>query len=241
MAVAMQPEVGNVAGALVAVLHAGEGEVNGAGPGLFKIAGNEPVLEQPVARLVAKALDIEIGPLDKRCQRTDGMDAADKASHPLQGFPVLELRGATAAARIYGKAKSGELVQGLAPNGRCGDHRQFACGEFTHELVLLNDLRVAPALRTVELGHHRFGAGCALVFFQIDLIDAVFIAVESEHAPVAAQADALECVEYGIGRQSGIGRGHFGGGRMVCHAGIVRPPQRPTAGKDGAGPVPQRR
>ena len=61
-------------------------------------------------------------------------------------------------------------------------HRHLGRGEFEREGVFLDDLRVAPAARAVELGDHRTAV------FQEDLEDAVFVGVELQDAAVAAQA-----------------------------------------------------
>jgi hypothetical protein len=69
--------------------------------------------------------------------------------------------------------------------------------------VLLGDLRVAPARRTIELRDHR---RCVVA---PHLVDTVLVAVERQQAAVAANAHAVERVEHAIRGQSGIRRfGH---------------------------------
>ena len=64
--------------------------------------------------------------------------------------------------------------------------------------MLFRELRVGPAVRTVELRHHGRSV------FEVRLVDAVLIAVEREQAPVAAQAGGLERIEHGVRRETGV-------------------------------------
>ena len=204
MAIAVQAQVVHFAGAFITIFHAGEGKIGRAGPGFFEVFGDETVFQQPVARFIAKGLDVKVGAGVEGCERADGMDTADKTPHPLQRFAVLEFRRPPAAARIDGKAKSAKGVQCAALDFGCRHDRQFAPGKLRDKSMLFGDLFIRPARRAVELRHDGIRSRNAV--FKINLVDAIFIAVEAEHSPVAAQAHALKGVEYGIRCQAGIGR-----------------------------------
>jgi len=90
-------------------------------------------------------------------------------------------------------------VQRRAAQPQRRDHRNLALSELECERVLFGELRVAPALRAIELGDD------ARPVFQARLVDAVFVAVEREQPPVAAQADRFERVEHGVRRQAVVG------------------------------------
>jgi len=66
--------------------------------------------------------------------------------------------------------------------------------------MLFENLRVRPAPRAIELDH----AGCGVL--QARAVHAILVAVEREHASVAAKADAGERVEDDLRRKSGVGR-----------------------------------
>ena len=61
--------------------------------------------------------------------------------------------------------------------------------------MFLQNLRVAPALWPVELGHHR------AAIFQLHLVDTVFVRGQRGESPVAAQAHAVERIEHHVGRE----------------------------------------
>src|SRR5262245_40159512 len=199
MAVAVEPDRAHVAGTVVAAAHAVEREVDDALPRGQEITRDEIVLEQPVARLAAEAGGIERRPTRERPCRPDRVDATDETADPLQRVGIVELRHAPAAPRIDREAEAAGLVQRLPGEYERRDDRNLALGELERERVLLVDLSVGPARRAVELGDHDGPV------FEIDLVHAVFVAVQREEAPVAAHAGRLERVEHGIGREVRIG------------------------------------
>ncbi len=87
------------------------------------------------------------------------------------------------------------LEQRLAVAHERRDHWNFTCGELEREGVLLGDLVVAPATRSVELGDD------ARAVVQTDLIDAVLIAVQREQPSINRPARLLERVEHAVGRE----------------------------------------
>ena len=68
---------------------------------------------------------------------------------------------------------------------------QLGRREFEGESMFFVDLRIAPARRAIELQHPQ---GAVVV---AQLIDAIFVAVESEQAPGRLQPDAFRSVENG--------------------------------------------
>jgi hypothetical protein len=89
----------------------------------------------------------------------------------------------------------GCVVIGAQDQWRC--NRDLLGGQFGRERMLFQDLRIAPALGPVELGHH------CLAIDQEHLEDAVLVGIELQKATVAAHADAIEGVEDQLGRQPG--------------------------------------
>src|SRR5207245_11746844 len=112
---------------------------------------NEIVRKQPVARLAAEALDVDARPIGERSRRANGVNAPDEATDPFERLAIFELRRAPAAARIHREAESAGCVQRPATDRERRDHRNLALGELERERVLLEDLRVGPALGAIEL------------------------------------------------------------------------------------------
>ena len=107
---------------------------------------------------------------------------------------------------------------------RIGD-RDLAAHELGGEGVLLEDLGIAPAARSVELGDDDAAA------FEEDLEDAVLVGVELDQPAVAAKADTIERVEHGARREVGVG--HEGGlrGGQLRHRRAANEPARAGAGR----------
>src|SRR5919198_5808652 len=122
--------------------------------------------------------------------RAHGVDAADEAADPFERLVIAELRCAPAAPRVD---RNAELLPAVGVRRR--DDGDFALGELARERVLLVDLRLGPASRAIELRHDD-----ALIF-EPDLVDAVLVAVETEQAPVGAQAAGADAVEHPLGRE----------------------------------------
>ncbi len=183
---------------LEAVFHAVQREIHRADPGFLQILRQQARVEQPVARLVAEGIGIQRRAFAEGPRRADRVDAPEEAADPFQHFFVLELRRPAAAAREDGEAEAGEFVQGFFADHPRGDDGNFALGQLDGKGMVLEDLRVAPAIGAVELRHH------VGVVLQAHLVDAVLVAVEREQAPVAAQADALERIQHRVGRQAFI-------------------------------------
>jgi hypothetical protein len=129
-----------------------------------------------------------------------GVQPADEAAQLAQRLGVFQLGLAPRAASRHGvavaeaagqrrrHAEQAHAADGFAQHQR-RHHRHLGFGQFQRVGVLFEDLRVAPAARPVELGHH----GAAV--FQEYLEDAVLVGVELQHAPVATQAYRVESVQ----------------------------------------------
>ena len=199
MAVAVQADDRDVAGAIEAPLRAFQRLVDDARPGFFELDGDEFVVEQVVARLVAESLDVERGPFDEGFERTHRVDAAEKAAHPFEGLGILEFRRPSAAARVHRDAVVAVRVQRRAARERNGrNYGNLPRREFCDELVFFKDLGIGPAARAVELGDEGF------FVLDAELVDAVLVAVEGLQAAVRAQPGALQGVEDGVGGQAGV-------------------------------------
>ena len=208
MAIAVQADDGDVAGAPVARAHAVERLIGNAGPHRAQFRREEGALQEPVARNLAEAVDIERRPMRECAAPTDRVNAAEKAPHPFQYLGVVEFGCASAAARTQAESIAGEFVQGLAADGEWRDHRDFALRQFQGEGVFLENLRIAPAPRTIELGNDGF------ILFNADLVDPVFVTVERQHPAIDTKTGAFDGIEQHIRRQIRIGFGILGHGTL---------------------------
>ena len=113
--------------------------------------------------------------------------------------PVIRRgRPAQQGGRIAGDLRTRRGV-GAQRQGRRGEHRHLSPSEFADEAVLLQDLRVAPASGTVDLGRHR------AAFLEHDLEHPVLVGVQLQQPAVATQAHRIQCVEHGLWSQVGEG------------------------------------
>jgi voltage-gated potassium channel len=141
-----------------------------------------------------------------------GQQAAD----PFEHLGVVELGGGRRRGETE-KAKPAwwcrlSLQPQRAHGGHLGGH------QLGGKRVFLEDLRLAPAARAVELGHH---AGMALHrFFEWHLVDPVLVRRQGGQAAVAVQADAGQRIQHGVGHQAGVGVAGIVGGRG--HGGFIR-------------------
>jgi hypothetical protein len=140
------------------------------------------------------------------------MDAPDEAPDPFQDLGIRQLGRAPATAGEDREAEALVLVQRAPVQHARRHHRHLHGFELGQEGVLLQDGRVAPAPRAIELDDHR------LAFFAADAVDAVFVAVQGQQATVAAQADAVDGLQHALRVEPGI---RVSIGRMI-HAAIVR-------------------
>ena len=226
MAVAVQANSADCARALVAMPHAFDRLRGDALPGGDQVGRDETVRQQPLARLVAEARDVERRPHAKRRGPAHDVDAPDETADPFERRTILELGSAAAALRIDRIAEARETMQGRATACNRRDDRNLAHRQFGDECVLLADLLIAPPRRTIELDddrRHRIHAAGALV--EPCLVDAILVAVERKQPAVAEKSDGIERIEHAVGREARIRCS-----RSIVHAGIVRRAAATTAG-----------
>ena len=163
--------------------------------------------QQRIARLPAEPLAGERHPVLEALPRADGMHAPEGATDELQRPARVDLHRARREPREHGVAQPGMTGQGCALEDDRRRHRQVRGGELGRERVLLEDLRVAPAARPVELQHQHAVRGRA------QLIDAVLVGVEGEQPTVAVDAEPLGGRQHLVGGEPREGlpigrRGH---------------------------------
>src|SRR6187402_1336030 len=205
MAIAVKPDAFNVAGAVVATLDAFQRHFHDGFIGFAYVVRHEAVREQEVARLVAECLDIERWPFNVRLDLPDRVNPPDKPPQPFQRLRPVDIRRASAAPFEDGKPITLEGMQRRAVDRARRDCGNFALAERADDRMLFENGGIGPTFRPIKLGDHRRPV------FHADLIHAVFVAVEGEHAAVGAFAkrhqDAVERIEYTFGREIGEGRG----------------------------------
>src|SRR5215207_1067526 len=144
--------------------------------------------QEATAHYRASSLDTQ--PLDAeprpQLKRPDGTDPVHAAYGPAQygaGPWRIELGRAASLPREYREAKI-LMSKQCAPSDRDRrGHRQFGRCELLRELVFLENLRIGPASRAIEL---RYPSALRVP----QLIDAVLVAVESEQTPIALKPQA---------------------------------------------------
>ena len=163
---------------------------------------HEVAFQQRAQRIMAEVLHAQRFAMLERAVGAYRMHAAQQLAEAIELVEIAGLRCAAAAAREEGEAKAGVLEQRAAVALERCHHRHLVLGQFQTELVLLEDRRVAPATRTIELGDQR------RFVFDAHLIDAVLVAVERQHAGIAEVADAFHGVEDQVRRECVEGMGH---------------------------------
>jgi len=183
--------------------------IAGLAPGRLHIERDQGVLQQPVARLGAKALQVQRGAVRERACGTHGMDARKKAADPFQHLEVVQLGLAPATPWADGELEAAVRVQRAAVHHQRADGGHLGGHEFGGEGMFFEDLRLAPAPWAVELGHH------AAAVLQRGLVHAVLVGRQGHEPPIAIQAHAGQRVEHGIGREGGEGVERRGVGARV--------------------------
>src|SRR5687767_2427768 len=115
--------------------------------------------------------------MQKPPRLTYAMHTAEKSTHPFAILLVLQLRPTATAPLKQCITKPLKLQQGLpAVSARCHDGN-FRSGKLQSKAVLLENRRIGPALRTIELDHQR------LRILAPDLIHPIFVTAERQHPP----------------------------------------------------------
>jgi hypothetical protein len=117
------------------------------------------------------------------------VQARDEAPDLPQQAHVVEFRNPPADPRADRETELAVAVQARPAMAQRRDDRDVAGRQLEGEAMLLQDRRVAPAPRPVELDHD------GPVVLEADLVDAVLVAVQGQQPAVAAQPEALHRVE----------------------------------------------
>src|SRR6185503_20015098 len=152
--------------------------------------------EQEFARLGAERFDVERGTFLEGTRGADRVDAADEAPQPFERALVLELGRAPALAREKREAEAFGLEERAPVEGERGDDLDLGRRQLEREGVLLEDLRVRPAPRAIELRDDEAAV------LEARLVDAVLVAVQGEEAPVGTRARRVDGVQHEIGREA---------------------------------------
>src|SRR6185312_10058062 len=129
----------------------------------------------------------------------------DQAAQPLQLVACLQLRRAPAVTRGECVTEAFVVQQRAALERQRRHHRQLGIRQLLRELVLLDDGRIGPAARAVELRDH----GCGRLrfrAFQPDLPHPVLVAVQRQQAPIRPQPAGADRIKHQVGGEAGIGR-----------------------------------
>src|SRR5579872_513998 len=175
--------------------------------------GQELAREHVRACVPTESLDTQARTHGESAQRPHLMQAREAPPQELQRLRPIELRG---AASHPGKTGETELViahQRLTPEMERSGHRELCGCQLAGELVLLEDLCVAPARRPVELEHQ----DAALA---VQLVDAVLVAIEREQPSVGVESDRRGRVQHHLGGEPveglQVARGAFAYHRSPC-------------------------
>ena len=94
----------------------------------------------------------------------------------------------------------------VEPQG--GHSRHLVFVKLLEERVLLGNLLVAPAIRTVELDDHWIRV------LQVHEIDTVLVAVQRDQSAIADEANRFEGIEDGLRGEADVGRAGARGHRL---------------------------
>ena len=167
-------------------------------PGRTLAFGDEAAGQQQGHCALAVGTCVQPVPVLERPAPAHGMQAADEAPQLAQRGRCFEFRLAACTAHRHRKAMGAVrgAMQGqrgwIAKQGqplrvRGGTerqrryHRHLGRSQLQRKGVFLDDLRVMPSPRPVELGHH------GLTVFQEHLEDPVLVRVELQHTAIATQ------------------------------------------------------
>lgn len=126
------------------------------------------------------------------------MDARDEASHRDQVVGVLQINRASREALENRHAESVKGNEGLTLECDRGTHRNIEIAQLARERVLLANLRIAPASRSIELNDQ------AITALDAHLINPILVAVQREDACITGVAKRLDGIDDEIGAQRRI-------------------------------------
>ena len=114
-------------------------------------------------------------------------------------MPSSDSRRPSAAPWKQREAKPLEYVQRLPPYTKRRNHRYLGFVQLKRERVLFKYLLVGPALRSVEFRDQK--RRIAVFILDTQLINAIFVTVESEHPAVTVESSRVHRIPYTIRRQ----------------------------------------
>ena len=170
--------------------HQGEGLLTERRPFCPRLRGHRALIEQPLARLIAKGLHIQRGALGKGAALAHVVDAGQKATNPLQHLGVVQLGLPPASARADTEPKTrvlwvvfnGQMVQAFPVQCHGRHHRDVFAGQFTGKSLLFSNQRLGPAQWPIKLGHH------GTVVVEHGQVNPVFVRAQSAQAAIHRQA-----------------------------------------------------
>ena len=198
MAVAVQPQRTVRRGLVEALLDDHQRVARDRLVGELDVRRNPPLLQQIVRGVGPHDPPVESRTVAELPRPPDRVDARQESPHPLPLVLRPELRPVPALPRIDRVAKAVRLVQRAVADDLGRNHRHLGRRKLERESVLLEDRGRRPASRPVELDHHRRRV------LAPDLVHAVLVAVQRQHAPVAAVADGLDGLDHDVRRQRGV-------------------------------------
>jgi len=126
------------------------------------------------------------------------MNAREAPAHHDAVVAAAQFRPVPALAAIDRVPEAADLEQRAPAVDLRRHHRQLGPLEFEREPVFLEDRGRAPAAGAIELGDHRLRGVAA------DLVHAVLVAVEREHATVGDVAERFDRGDDGVRRERGV-------------------------------------
>src|SRR5579864_602502 len=171
--------------------------------------GKELTREHVRACVPTESLDTQARTHRESAQRPHLMKAREASPQELQRLGPIELRGAPPHPGKTGETELAIAHQRFTAERERSCHRELGGRQLAGELVLLEDLCVAPARRPVELEHQ----DAAL---SVQLVDAVFVAIEREQPSVGVESDRRCRVQHHIGGEPAE-RLQVAGGAFAYH------------------------
>ena len=160
--------------------------------GRQQTAGDKVAFQQGGQRGVAEVAHRGDFAVFEWLDRGNRMHPPEQAAEAIELVQIARLRRPATTPRKQRETKAGVLEQGFAVTHQWCHHRHFVLGQLEAEAVLLADRRIGPALGAVELGNQR------LFVVDADLINAVFVAVQGQHAGVGQIANALDGIQHQV-------------------------------------------
>ncbi len=189
VAIAVQADVADGRARLQALLEQAGEAFAGVGIARAQAGRQQFRAKHGAGRGPHECLDIDAAAFVERRARSHAVDACKQAAHPGEILGRFQFRRTPALARIQAEAEACMLEQGLPVDQQRCHHRQFRLRKFECEIMFFINGRIAPATGAIELGDQR----CRRL--DADLIDAVFVAAQCQHAPIGLIAGSGHRIE----------------------------------------------